>query len=876
MHSRDDNGSSAGSAQRGGHGPERDVISALAARVDAIDSLLRATTSVVDEKTLKELRRTIEALSKRDPKFEQRVTNKVDVVADRVETIARTVSTSSAALAAKDGEIAQLRRELEAGLSRANPTTIEVARGANPKELAEIKIALADLSKLAKEKLPRGLENRVDELADKFALLAQRVDTVSTTISTAAAGLAGRDGDLNALRRTVEADSDRVTAELADLRRAIDPSPVAELRLALKELAAETARQQHSIRQLISQKGASVDALAGELDSVTSSLTSTTDRVSDNEAGLAAFRTYFEDAGTQLSSHLAEHQRSLTALSARAAALEQANDDAARGLDERLAGVTGKVDDIAGRLDSVLDAVTATASKVSGTEEVVAALGARLEERGGLLSALVAEHEQSLAAFGDRTTALEQAYGDATRALETQISAASDKVDELAGLLEPLSAAVATADERIDARDVELQALEDRFHDASSRVESLVAELSGALAELPDPTAIARALEVRIDELADGVTSSTDRLSAMEAALTEQIRESTSTSTEVERFLVEARGTARDISDQLDAFTSSLAALSARTAALEQSDTTREFDERLAGVTGKVDDIAGRLDFVLDAVTATASKVSGTEEVVAAFGARLEDASGVKDEVVALRAYIDERGENLGSRLMDQERLLAALGDRTGTLEQAAENYVVRDLVEHISTTNDRVEELATKLAAADQGHADTASEIARVAAILEVDRASFRARLDALAAAAEEPSDPGSSDELERRIAALQSAFEAERVSFQAQFEAIANALASNSQHSAFEQRLDELGRRLDEAEQHGAAIASKVSHAALLPTALRSLEARLDELAPDRRRGPSERTDGSEASPPELVPALETANEAVPAVIPLRLSEP
>ena len=107
-----------------------------------------------------------------------------------------------------------------------------------------------------------------------------------------------------------------------------------------------------------------------------------------------------------------------------------------------------------------------------------------------------------LAALGDRTAALEQAYSDATRALETQISAASDKVDELAGLLEPLSAAVATADERIDAREVELQALEDRFHDASSRVESLVAELSGALAELPDPTAIARALEVRIDELA--------------------------------------------------------------------------------------------------------------------------------------------------------------------------------------------------------------------------------------------------------------------------------------------------------------------------------------------------------------------------------------
>jgi hypothetical protein len=254
------------------------------------------------------------------------------------------------------------------------------------------------------------------------------------------------------------------------------------------------------------------------------------------------------------------------------------------------------------------------------------------------------------------------------------------------------------------------------------------------------------------------------------------------------------------------------------------------------------------------------------------------DASVVRGEVLALRAYVDERGTNLGSRLIEQERSLAALGDRTGALERAAENEAVRDLDERISTTNDRIEELATMLVAADQGHADTAGEIARVAAILEVDRASFRARLETLAAVAEVAFDAGSSDELERRVSALQSAFEAERASFQAQFEAIANALASNSQHSALEQRLDELGRRLDEAEQHGAAVASKVSHAsALLPTALRSLEARLDELTlVTRRRGSSEGTDGHEASAPELVPALETADAALPAVSPLRLSEP
>src|SRR5262249_39697712 len=159
------------------------------------------------------------------------------------------------------------------------------------------------------------------------------------------------------------------------------------------------------------------------------------------------------------------------------------------------------------------EAVTATGTKVSGAEELVMALGADVDERSRLLNTLVAEHEQSLAALGDRTAALEQADGEAVHALEVQISTASDKIDELSGRLELLNAAVTRTDERSDARDLELHALEDRFHDASSRVENLVADLTGALATLPDPTALAQAVELRIEELAEDVASSTDRLS---------------------------------------------------------------------------------------------------------------------------------------------------------------------------------------------------------------------------------------------------------------------------------------------------------------------------------------------------------------------------
>jgi chromosome segregation ATPase len=116
-----------------------DLVETLRARVDDFEEQLRALPTAADEKALRELRRTIEALSKRDPKFEERVTNRVDVVADRVETVAKTVSTTSAALAAKDGEIAQVRRELEAWSGRVDAAVSDLRRSVDPAALPEIK-----------------------------------------------------------------------------------------------------------------------------------------------------------------------------------------------------------------------------------------------------------------------------------------------------------------------------------------------------------------------------------------------------------------------------------------------------------------------------------------------------------------------------------------------------------------------------------------------------------------------------------------------------------------------------------------------------------------------------------------------------------------
>jgi chromosome segregation ATPase len=554
-----------------GSGP--DLVEALAARVDEIDAQLRATAAVIDEKSLKEFRRTVETLSKRDGKFEERLSNKVDVVADRLETFARTVSTTSAALAAKDGEIAQLRRELDSASARFDSGLAEVKRGLDPTALNEVKRAMLELSK---QKLPRGLEDRIDELGAKLTMLAQRIDTVSSTVSTTASGLAGRDGDVIALRRAYEVDSERIGAELADVRRAMDPTPVAELRQAVSELRERSSEQWRSLRLPLDEAVTNVDALAG-------------------------------------------------------------------------------------RLESIATSQSATIARVSASEEQVSTLRAHVEENGVHLNTL--------------------------------------------------AGTVAAATERLDARDLELEALEHKFHAATMRVDNLVAELSRALTELPDPVSTEQALEAHLGEF--------------------------------DRVRTDDRARVEEVADRLEALFASFASMADRGPASE-----------------------------------------------------------------ALERRIDE-------------------------------------LVERI---DDAVDDRAT-----------TSSEVARLAAILEVERGAVRSRLESLAAAVESSTGTLTADEGERRVIGfdgrvaaaerdrealttavgqLAGAVDADRASFQTQLEALAAALSWTSPKSSIEDRLQGLDKRMGDLERRNAEVSSKVSQATtLLPTALRSLEARLDEVAPGTR---------------------------------------
>ncbi|HEX2346692.1 MAG TPA: hypothetical protein VHI12_08910 [Gaiellaceae bacterium] len=458
-----------------GSGSHNDLVGALVARIDDIDAQLRATAAAVDEKSLKEFRRTVEALSKRDEKFEERVTNKVDVVADRLETLARTVSTTSAALAAKDGEIAQLRRDLDAGIARFQTALADTRRGHDPAELTEMKRTLAELSK---QKLPRGLEGRIEELGAKLTMLAQRIDTVSSTVSATAAGLAGRDGDVIALRRAYEADSDRIGAELVEIRRAIDPTPVTELRQAVVELRERTSDQRRTFQHLFGEANMKADSLATRVDTLAASVTSTSARVSGTEEQLSALRAHIEEGGV--------HLNALAAAVASASERLDARDVELETLERRFHDASTRVDGLVGELSRALAEFPDPAS----TKQV-------LESRLNELDRVRANDRVRVEELADR--------------LESSVATLTGRAPEIEEL-----------DRRLDDLVTRIDAVDDDRAGASSEMARLSAilevERAGVRSRLESLAAAqaSRTGTVSTDELEESVAGFVGRVEAIE------------------------------------------------------------------------------------------------------------------------------------------------------------------------------------------------------------------------------------------------------------------------------------------------------------------------------------------------------------------------
>ena len=706
-------------------GAGKSLVEALLARVDELDANLQATMAI-DEKSLKEFRKTIEAISKRDPKFEERVTNRVDVMADRVETVARTVSTTSAALVAKEGEIAQLRRELEASTARVGAALADARRASDDTELAEIKRSLAELSK---QKLPRGLEGRIEDLAGKVAQVSQRIDTVSSTVSTTAAGLAGRDGDITSLRRALEADAARIEAELVELRRAADPEPMAELRQAVTQLRDDTAEQRNSYQRWSEKVSTTVNGLAG---------------------GLTKLRASVESLSTD------------------AVARAQAEADAALAVDDRISSVRARGDDLAARLDSLSATMTAT---------------------------------------GDR----------------------------------------------FDTRSAELEEMERKFSERSSRVDDLVGDLTRALAEAPDPRSLEAELRASMDELSERSVELEARLERTDATVPAQLREALSAVGELDRRLVEEHGLVAAVAARLEMSTASTAErlsggenelaslrayveeagtrltaavtelgrsasnVSEQIAALEvaDADVERKLDERIANVAGPVHELGAGL-------SSTLSRIADNERELATVQALAEDGSArLGSQVSELKQQITAFSSQLGAL----EHGGGEIGDKLSQLGTS-----VRELSERVSDSDDALPVLSQRveaLAANVDSAVASLVEKERDMAALQEHAAESSTRIETIV---EDIRDalgtlPDASPEALAALTSKVGSTAAGLTSMASRLERL-EAVHVDKVAAELSDRLDRLDARI------GAVIAEMGRAKTLWPVALRSLEARLDDV--------------------------------------------
>ena len=112
--------------------------------------------------------------SKNESKVEERFAARIDLISERLDTLASTVATTASAMAKKDGEIATLRRDLQARDEQiqALAARAQASAGADPRELLELRQAV---TALANERTKQAGTKQIDELADKIGLLGQRL-----------------------------------------------------------------------------------------------------------------------------------------------------------------------------------------------------------------------------------------------------------------------------------------------------------------------------------------------------------------------------------------------------------------------------------------------------------------------------------------------------------------------------------------------------------------------------------------------------------------------------------------------------------------------------------------------------------------------------
>lgn len=381
--------------------------------------------------------------SKNESKQEARFAARLDVLTERVDTLASTIATTASAMAKKEGEIASLRKELAVRDEQLADFVTKARQASDSDELRDLKAAVAALSAEGSPK--RGGSKQVDEVMAKFNLLAERIDTLSTTVSTTAAGLAGRDGEIAALRKQLEAGAtgvERTGVADSELRNHVAGLSTLATRIETR-LDAQDA-QLSNLESQLAERGPTQAPASDELRSM-----------------LAMLRTRVE---------------SLDAL--RAGVTEEVLD---QRLSETTSAATQALAQLSERVDRLAGDAEAATARLADKERDLAALHAQFVESSTRIETIVVDLREALGA-------LEDTDPDALAELTARVESAVADAAALAPRIETLEGS------RVDGQ---LTRLAEQLEAMDRRLSGVSVEI--ARAKTLWPVAL-RSLEARLDD----------------------------------------------------------------------------------------------------------------------------------------------------------------------------------------------------------------------------------------------------------------------------------------------------------------------------------------------------------------------------------------
>ena len=901
-----------------------DRVEALAAWIQEVDTRLRAAElTSSDQKTAKELRKAVEALAKHDPKLEDRLTNRVDVLKDRLATLADTVNTTSASLAARDGEMATLRRSLEAEHARLEALASgKPGKGPASAEVEELRKAVADLASERPKR--RGGRDAKDDaaMAGTLEVLQQRLDMLAETVSTTAAGLASRDGDLAALKRRLDDDDRKVDAALDELRSA--GVPLAELKLTVKEMSQEAATAARRSRAGLDGLTARVDAVAEKVDALAETASAASNGLAAGREELATLRGAFDTETGRLDAHVAKIEQYLASISPRMKALDALPSRAAiEALEVRVQDASGAIESFAGTLSALSQAVDETGQGYAERELELAALSRRFDEARSEVESLVSDVRAEVQALSEAGTDAQQEASTARAELAQALEQVTHRIDavererassqsELEGALaasaeerETLAAGSRLLEERVSGlgealealsgrleesgqgqaeRDAQLHALSRRFEEGRQQVDALVSDLRTAIETMPAPD------PARLDGIEEQVGELARRLAELDDLGAEAREHTTAARAELAQALEQV--THRIDAVERERASSQSELEGALAASAEERETlaagSRLLEERVSGLGEALEALSGRLE-------ESGQGQAERDAQLHALSRRFEEGRQQVDALVSdLRTAIETMPAPDPARLDGIEEQVGELARRLAELDDLG-----AEAREH--TTAARAE-LAQAL-----------EQVTHRIDAVERERASSQSELEgALAASAEERETLAAGSRLlEERVSGLGEALEAlsgqiddGRTGFDTALAEVRSELTSlrdvsagpelDARLAAVSERVETLDRRLVElAATHETSSSARAelveelstlrgsfddetgrldAHVARIEQALASLEpqlAMLDELpSRDLVEGLEGRVEQATAARAELAQALEQVTHRIDAV--------